>query len=231
MEGGMSFKVEVFGADEYPAEAARVIAAHLPASGCVVLTGGTTAQKIYPHLAEATSEGDGRWSELIVGFSDERCVPPDHEESNFKFSSELLLNAAGPKEVLRMKGEEEPEEGARLYDAAIRPVVSKGIDLLLLGMGADAHIGAMFPHSPVLKEQDALARAVDRPDGMKGITLTPSAMLTAKTILLLVTGEGKADTVKRALQGSEPPEGCPVRLLADHPDVTFLLDAPAASAL
>lgn len=238
----MSFKVEVFPAGEYAQAAARVISANLPRSGSVILTGGTTAEKIYPELARGISVTGGSrnapagdkvpgWGELEVGFSDERCVPPDDEASNFRMASELLLDEAKPKEVHRMPGEEEPEAGADLYHAAIGPVVEKGIDLLLLGMGADAHVGAMFPGSPALDERERLCRAVDRPDGMKGLTLTPPAMLSAKKILLLVTGDKKADTVRRALQGSEPPHDCPVRLLADHPDATFLLDEPAGSAL
>ena len=225
----MSFKTEVFPARAYAFEAAAIIPRHLPAAGgSLVLTGGTTAEKIYAGLAEVAGR---RLAELSILFSDERCVPPDHEESNFKMASRLLLDRVGTRDVHRMRGEEPPEQAAAAYSDEIRPLVEGGLDLLLLGMGADAHVGAMFPNSPALTETEQLCRAVDRPDGMQGLTLTPPAMLSAKKILLLVTGEAKAATVKRVIQGNEPIESCPARLLADHPDVTFLLDEPAASAL
>lgn len=82
-----------------------------------------------------------------------------------------------------------------------------------------------------MDESEQLCAAVRRPDGLRGLTLTPPAMLSAAKILLLVTGEGKAETVARVVGGSEPPSACPARLLADHPDATFLLDPTAASAL
>jgi 6-phosphogluconolactonase len=225
----VSFQIEVFAPSGYPAAAADIIAGHLPgAGGSLVLTGGTTAQKIYAVLAKVAPPVLG---ELAIAFSDERCVPPDHDESNFKMATDLLLNGQAPAGLHRMRGEDPPDEAAAAYSEEIRPLVDRGIDLLLLGMGADAHIGAMFPGSPALDETEQLCRAVDRPDGMQGLTLTPPAMLSAATILLLVTGAAKAGTVRRVVQGDEPVVDCPGRLLADHPNVTFLLDEPAASGL
>ncbi|HEV3472062.1 MAG TPA: 6-phosphogluconolactonase, partial [Actinomycetota bacterium] len=78
---------------------------------------------------------------------------------------------------------------------------------------------------------DSNCVAVDRPDGLRGLTLTPAVVLSARKILVLVTGEVKAEAVKRAVQGGETVEACPARLLAAHPDVTFLLDDAAASLL
>ncbi len=223
----MSFRTEIYPYPSYATEAAGVIGRHLPAQGSVVLTGGTTAAKVYPVLAR----GGHDWFRLDVTFSDERCVPPEHEESNYKMACGLLLEVAAPAAIHRMPGELDPEEGAAHFHRTIAPAASKGFDLLLIGMGADAHVGAMFPHSPALGEQDLYCRAVDRPDGMRGLTLTPPAMLGAKKILVLVTGEAKAETVKRVIQGGETPDTCPARLLVPHPDVTFLLDRAAASAL
>ncbi|MFP5351112.1 MAG: 6-phosphogluconolactonase [Actinomycetota bacterium] len=223
----MSFEVEVFPEEAYAAEAAAAILSALPARGSVVLTGGTTAERIYPLLGADPDV----WSNIEILFSDERCVPPDHDESNFKMAARLLLDPAGVRTIHRMRGEDEPLEGAERYHHEIAPVVEAGLDLLLLGMGADAHVGAMFPGSPALGETENLCAAVDRPDGMRGLTLTPPAMLAARKILLLVTGTSKAQTLGRVIEGDEPPSACPARLLADHPDATFLLDTPAASAL
>ena len=224
----MSFDVQVFASDAYPLVVARLIADRVPATGSLVLTGGTTARGVYGSLADFAPAHLG---ELDILFSDERCVPPDHEESNFLMASRLLLDPVGAQRVHRMRGEDPPEEAAAAYDAAIRPVVERRLDLVLLGMGADAHVGAMFPDSPAIEETEAFCAAVDRPDGMRGLTLTPPALLNSNQVLLLVTGAAKAATVARVVGGGETVSECPARILAPHPDVTFLLDTEAASAL
>ena len=223
----MSFKTEVYERDAYGTEAAQRIAAALEGASSLILTGGTTAERIYPVLAGLPV----RWGTLAVGFSDERCVPPNDPASNFGMAERLLFDRAQPRAVHRMKGEEPPEHGADQYHHDIAPLVKSRIDVVLLGMGADAHVGALYPGSMAVEEKERLCVAVDRPDGMKGLTLTPRAMLSGKRVLLLVTGEGKAATVKRVIEGSESVASCPARVLADHHDVTFLLDEPAASEL
>lgn len=222
----MTFSLETWPTEEYARSAAAYIGAVLPTRGSIVLTGGTTAEKIYPFLAF-----EGRdWSGLSVAFSDERCVPPDDPASNYKMANDLLLRDAGSSEVHRMSGELDPHEGAVAYADEIRPLVESGFDLMLLGMGADAHIGALFPGSGALHEK-ALCSAVQRPDGLMGLTLTPAAMLSAKRALVLVTGAAKAATVKRVIEGDESPDTCPARLLTRLPDVTFLLDEEAVEEL
>jgi 6-phosphogluconolactonase len=192
----------------------------------VVLTGGTAAEKIYYPLAEP---GAG-WAETDVFFSDERCVPPDDDRSNFGMVKRILLDALSPRAVHRMRGEDDPPSAAAAYAAEVAPFVQPGFDLVLLGMGADCHICAMFPGSPALTATD-LCVPVARPDGMTGLTLTPPAIVTGHQILLLVSGADKARAVKRAVESTETPSTCPVRLLADHQSATFLLDEDAASAL
>lgn len=215
-------KIEVFAADAYVGAVVRKIHEAWPSSGAVVITGGTTAEKVYREL-----ELDHA---LDVFFSDERCVPPDDDASNFRMANDLFL-ARSPARVHRMRGELDPEQGAREYHQEIAPFVTGGLELMLLGMGADCHIGAMFPGSPALAEARSYCRAVDRPDGMKGLTLTPPAMGAAKEILLLVTGASKADAVRRAIEGTEAPSECPARSIAEHERLTFLLDNAAASGL
>lgn len=223
----MTFGIDVVAPDQHARHAARTISEAAPPQGSLVLTGGTTAMKVYPHLR---MEHGADWARLVVMFSDERCVPPDDEASNYRMARTLLpeLETA---EIRRMRGEDDPDVAASQYHSAIEEDVRTGLDLLLLGMGADCHIGAMFPGSPALDEHHDLCRAVERPDGLKGLTLTPPAMLSAKKILLLVTGESKAEAVRRAFESDQAPADCPARLLADHPDATFLLDAPAAARL
>ncbi|MFN2524678.1 MAG: 6-phosphogluconolactonase [Actinomycetota bacterium] len=223
----MSLSYEVVAAGGWAKTAARRIGEALPESGSVGLTGGSTARAVYRLLAVSDSD----WSGLEVLFSDERCVPPDHPESNFRIADELLLRTCRPRAIHRMRGEDDPEAAASAYHDEIAGTVATGIDLLLLGMGADCHIGAMFPDSPALAEGDRLCAAVDRPDGMSGLTLTPPAILSAKRILLLVTGESKVGAVARVLRSTDEVRSCPARLLAAHGGATFLLDDAAAAEL
>ena len=223
----MAFSVEVFPDEVYSEKAAGVISSNLPAMGSIVLTGGTTAEKIYSRLAATGAE----WKGLRVFFSDERCVPPTDPASNYAMAERLLFERARPGRVHRMRGEDPPKMGAQRYHDDVGAAIGSGFDLLLLGMGADAHIGAMFPGGAAIAETERLCVAVDRPDGLKGLTLTLPAMTPARKILLIVTGEGKAATVRRVLKGDEDAESCPARALIEHPDAIFLLDESAASAL
>ena len=219
----MTANITLIVADAYPEAVAARIAQSLPDSGSVVITGGTTAAKIYGHLDPS------KWADLDVFFSDERCVPPDHPESNFKMANDLFLGTSGAT-VHRMEGELDPKEAARRYHDEIQPFVAEGIDLLLLGMGADCHVGALYPFSDALSAVDHCA-AVQRPDGLGGLTLTPQAMLAARSIRVLVTGEKKAEALIRTTRGDEEIAKCPSRLLLQHPDVTFWIDEGAASLL
>lgn len=209
--------------DRYAAVVASKIGEALPGAGSVVITGGTTAAEVYRDLDPK------RWNDLDVFFSDERCVPPDEDESNFKMATDLFLGASTAR-VHRMEGELEPDEAARRYHDAIQPYVADGIDLMFVGMGADCHVGALYPLSNALEAADHCA-AVQRPDGLGGLTLTPQAMLAAKSIKVLVTGAAKSAALHRVLRGNEDITHCPARLLLQHPDVTFWVDEPAASML
>ena len=223
----MAFKTEVFSEQDLPERAAAWIAAELERSASFVVTGGTTAERVYKGLARH----DVAWGGIEVLFSDERCVPPNDPASNFGMIDRLLFSTTAPKEIHRMRGEDEPPEAATSYGEEIRPVVEAGIDLVYLGMGGDAHVGAMFPGSLALDTTAELCVPVDRPDGMEGLTLTPPAMLSGRKVVLVVGGAGKAEAVARVINGAETPAQCPARILAQHPDVTFLLDEAAAKNL
>jgi 6-phosphogluconolactonase len=190
-----------------------------------VITGGTTAEKVYRKLVEEGTD----WSGVDVLFSDERAVAPDHDASNYRMATERLLSSARPRAVHRMKGEDPPEDAAQAYASEIAPFVAEGIDLAVLGMGEDCHVCGLFPGSPALAANDMCA-AVERPDGMKGITLTPVVLQACKQILVIATGEAKAEAVHRAVKGTEDPSVCPARVLVGL-NTTFLLDEPAASQL
>ncbi len=219
-------EIEVFPTKAYAAEVADRIAGALDGCSSVVLTGGRTAKLVYPELAAKGVD----WSRLDVFFSDERCVPPDHAESNFKMACDLLLGDTRPKSIQRVRGEDDPGAAAIAYDEAVSRV-GGGFDLVLLGLGGDCHIAGIFPNGPVVAEGVRRCVAVERPDGLEGITLTPVSILGARKIVVITHGEGKAGPVVRALDEGEDPASCPARLLATHTNVTFLIDEPASSAL
>lgn len=220
------FNVEIFTGD-YASKAANHISERVTPRGSLVLTGGTTAEILYPALA--------RHADVLEGttflFSDERCVPPEDPASNFGMARHTLLDAITSSTVHRMRGEDPPDLAAQQYHSDISDLVGRGIDVCLLGMGADGHVAANYPGSLTLDETERLCLPVDRPDGMQGLTLTPPALLASQLVLFVVTGEGKADMVKKVVEGDAPPVTLPARLLADHPNATFLLDEGAAAAL
>ena len=220
------FNVEVFTGD-YATKAATHIAERVTRGGSLVLTGGTTAEIVYPALARHADRLEG----TTFLFSDERCVPPQDPASNFGMARSLLLDHVGSKVVHRMRGEDPPELAAQQYHDTIGNIVAGGIDVCLLGMGADGHVAANYPGSITLDETEQLCLPVDRPDGMQGLTLTPPALLRSQAVLFIVTGEGKAQMVKKVVEGNAPAVTLPARLLADHPSATFLLDEGAASHL
>jgi 6-phosphogluconolactonase len=217
----MTFAVEIWPSGSYAAGAAQWIAERMPAEGSLVLTGGSTAGELYPELQVELSGVD-------IFFSDERCVPPDHEDSNFALADRLLLGRTGATRVHRMRGEDPPLEAAGAYHDELVPAVRRGFELMVLGMGDDNHIAALFPNSPALINPASLCLPVDRPDGLKGLTMTQPALVAARTVVLIVTGAAKAEAVGRAIRSDDDQLGCPVRLLEGHPDATFLLDEPAA---
>jgi len=214
----MTIAVEVF--QSFAEGAAAVLAPELSRAGSIILTGGTTASDVYSLLPPGCLRPDAS-----VFFSDERCVPPDHESSNYAMAAaRLSLEGADGLAVYRMRGEDEPEQAAADYHDAIAPFAAPGVDLALLGLGADCHVAGLFPGSPALESSERLCVVVDRPDGLRGLTLTPPALTTAKKVFVIVSGKSKREAVGRLLSGDETRNDCPARLLAELPDVVLLGD-------
>jgi 6-phosphogluconolactonase len=214
-----------FQVSDDPAAAAVALLADVTGQLCI--TGGSTPRAAYERVAALRSD----WSGVEVWFTDERCVPPDHEHSNFRMANEALLERAAVAAVHRMKGELGPAEGAadyeRQYERAGEPV----FDLILLGLGPDAHTCSLFPNDDALGERERPVVGVETP-GMaplvSRITLTLPVVNSSRRILFLVTGEDKADAVARAFAGAPDPSA-PASLVDG--EVTVLLDAAAARRL
>ena len=197
------------------------------ASGHVCITGGSTPRKAYERVAAERAD----WSGVDVWFTDERCVPPDHEHSNFRMANEALLSRVSGATVHRMQGELGPERGSAEYEREFEEAARPTLDLILLGIGPDAHTCSLFPGDDALGERERPVTGVETP-GMaplvSRITLTLPVVNAARQIVFLVTGEDKADAVSLAFSGRRDPRA-PASLVEGN--VTVLLDEAAARRL
>ncbi|HZN89244.1 MAG TPA: 6-phosphogluconolactonase [Thermoleophilaceae bacterium] len=209
--------------------AGRLAALLDEASGHVVLTGGSTPRRAYE---QAAGERDD-WSGVEIWFTDERCVAPDHEHSNFGMVDRALLSKVRGANAHRMLGELGPSEGAAAYE---RELAESGppdatFDLMLVGLGPDSHICSLFPNDEALGERERPVVGVETP-GMaplvSRITLTLPVVNRTRQVVFLVTGEEKALAASRAFSGLPDPR-YPGSLVEGA--VTVLLDPPAASQL
>jgi 6-phosphogluconolactonase len=217
------------------AAAAERLAAAANAGGHIVLTGGSTPRVAYERLSRMNVD----WSACTLWFGDERCVPPDDEHSNFGMARDALLNrlpGAAP-DVRRIEGERGPDEGANAYERELRKAFGDQLprfDLLLLGLGPDAHCASLFPNQPSLDERERLVVGVERPGfapWIPRVTLTVPVINAAREVLFLVAGAEKAAAVERAFAG-KPNHGAPASLIAPASGaMTVLLDPAAAGRL
>jgi 6-phosphogluconolactonase len=206
------------------AEAAALLA---EAGGHVCITGGSTPRKAYERVASERPD----WSGVDVWFTDERCVPPDHEHSNFRMAKEALLSRISGATVHRMRGELGPEAGAAEYEREVEEAGRPVFGLILLGLGPDVHTCSLFPGDDALAERERPVVGVETP-GMAPlvprITLTLPVVNASRQIVFLVTGEDKADAVAVAFSGRRDPRA-PASLVDGN--VTVLLDEAAARRL
>ena len=187
-------------ADEVAAAAANEIAGALRGGArTLVLTGGTTPQRCYELLAEADLE----WGRVTVLFADERCVPPDHPDSNYLMVKKTLLDKVMPATVHRMPAELGPDEGAAEYEKVV--VANLPLDFVLLGVGEDGHTASLFPGHQALKANHLVVGVYDSPKPPpERVTLTLPVLRAARRVLILATGAGKADAVAKAKRGEVP---------------------------
>jgi 6-phosphogluconolactonase len=191
----------------------------------LALAGGTTPQRAYEILAETP---DVPWGAIDFYFGDERAVPHDAPESNYRVARATLFDRQSIEEsrIFRMRGESEDlDEAAREYEATL----PGALDFVLLGMGEDGHTASLFPGSPALLERTRRVLPVVGPKPPpRRLTLAPPTLQGAREVVVLVTGSGKADVLARALTGPVDISTLPVQLVKDR---TFLVDRAAAAKL
>jgi len=216
-------------------EAAERLAAAAGRGAHIALAGGSTPRAAYERAAAMGAD----WSESTLWFGDDRCVPPDHEHSNYRMVKEALLDRldTGPAAVKRIEGERGPAEAAEAYEAELRASFGEGVprlDLVLLGLGPDAHTASLFPGDDALGESERLAVGVPTP-GMapllSRVTLTLPVVNAARDVVFLVSGDDKAEAVVRAFSGAQDPSA-PASLVSPvDGSLTLLADMAAASLL
>jgi 6-phosphogluconolactonase len=210
----------------------------------IAISGGNTPKHTFELLADPSAQYREQipWENLELYWVDERCVPPDHADSNYRMTREALLDKVPltDKQIFRIQGELDPEEAAAKYEFDIRQSFRlegaelPSFDLVLLGMGPDGHTASLFPHTQGLQEimRIAIANHVPQQKDSWRITLTWPVIDRARDVFFLIEGADKVAALKQVFRGPYDPETYPSQLIrpASH-RITLLLDSAAAAAL
>ncbi len=237
------------GADQLAAAGAgmfaSVTASAVEARGVarVAISGGRTPKAMFALLADPGQPYFAQlpWDQLQLFWVDERCVPPTHEESNYRMTNEAMLKHVPlpAAQVYRMEGELDPEVAASRYEATLRTAFrlegaeTPVFDLVLLGMGDDGHTASLFPHTEALHEMARLvvANHVPQKDAWR-VTLTWPVINRGREVAFLIEGDAKAQVVHDVFLGPYDPESRPSQLIRPQSGrLTLLLDAAAAAHL
>jgi 6-phosphogluconolactonase len=209
----------------------------------IAISGGTTPKVMFALLANPAEPflKQVPWDRLELYWVDERCVPPDNSESNYRMTNEALLSKVPlPAErIHRMEGELDPEVAAARYESTIRNTFklegaeTPTFDLVLLGMGDDGHTASLFPHTEALNELSHIVvpNHVPQKDSWR-ITLTSPVINQGREVAFLIEGAGKAQVLHDVLLGPYQPDTYPSQIIRPASgQLTLLLDAAAAANL
>ena len=254
MEGARS-KVEIFPtrAEVWKAAADRFVTASgeaIRARGrfTVALSGGESPSGLYKLLASAPYVYQVDWRFVQICWGDERCVPPDDPESNFRMAREALLDhvPVPAENIHRIRGEDDPVTAAEACERELRELFSanpstkaaaesgaRTFDLVLLGLGEEGHAASLFPAGAAINEARrwVVAERVAKL-GRWRVTLTPTCINAAAEILFLVLGREKAAILRRVLKDSPRPSLLPAQAIAARfGRLTWLVDAEAGAGI
>lgn len=207
----------------------------------IALSGGKTPRETYARLAQPPHLDAVAWGQVEVFWGDERCVPPDHPQSNYRMALDAwLFDAPIPKRnIHRLRGEADPKTAALDYEETLRVTLEAParepprLDLVLLGIGLDGHTASLFPGSPALQERDRLVVAtfVQNVNGWR-LTATPRLLNAARHVIFLVTGAEKAAILRDVVEGPRLPERLPAQAVQPTDGrLEWLLDRDAAKLL
>lgn len=202
----------------------------------LVLSGGSTPKPVYQRLAEQDVSQQVNWGNIFLFWGDERGVPPNHPESNYRMAKESLLDHVPipADNIFRIRGELPPAQAAEDYESRIKTFFTaneKRFDCILLGLGEDGHTASLFPGTPGLTVADRWV--VENPHPATGswrITLTYPAINATRSLLFLVTGENKAAIAADCIQNPNSPPDYPAKkITGSETRPIWLLDQTAAS--
>jgi 6-phosphogluconolactonase len=210
----------------------------------LALAGGSTPRPVYERLASPPYASEVDWTRTELFFGDERCVPPWDASSNYAMVRHALLERVHVPEanVHRMRGEDDPQDAARDYEALLRGALgvvpgaaapAAALDLVLLGMGENGHTASLFPGTPALGETRrwVVAQYVEGL-GTWRLTVTPALLNAARHVTFLVSGAAKARTLQRVLEGPRIPQELPAQIVQPaHGSLRWMVDAAAAAHL
>jgi len=209
----------------------------------IAISGGSTPKAAFQMLADPGQPFLKRmpWDKLELYWVDERTVPPDNSESNYRMTREAMLDRVPlkPEQIHRMEGELEPEVAASRYESLLRNTFrlegaeTPRFDLVQLGMGDDGHTASLFPHTAAIHELGRLVTAnqVPQKDTWR-ITLTWPVINQASSVFFLIGGANKAELVKEVFTGQRDPERLPSQLIWPSGGIlTLVLDRDAAALL
>jgi len=206
----------------------------------VALSGGSTPRNVYQLLAGESFRNRIDWSHVDLFWGDERYVPADDRDSNYRMTAEALLRhvpiPAG--NIHRVPTEiSPPENAAKSYEEDIRRLFGDSVsvpqfDLIYLGLGTNGHTASLFPHSPTLHEKSRLVLA-DFVSEVKTwrISMTAPLLNRGRTVAFLITGQQKAQVLRDVLLGPRDPERLPAQLINPEGKLLWLVDKPAAALL
>jgi 6-phosphogluconolactonase len=203
----------------------------------VALSGGSTPKAMFALLATSPRRDAVAWEHVFVFWGDERCVPPEHADSNYRMTQEALLAHVPlpPQNIFRMAGEKEPAQAAQEYAAQLRQFFQTDsmprFDVVFLGMGTDGHTASLFPSTRALladSEAIVVANYVEKLQSHR-LTLTAATINQAHAIVFLVAGADKAAPLKAVREGAYQPERYPSQLIQPATGtLLWLLDCAAA---
>lgn len=203
----------------------------------VALAGGNTPKAAYALLATEPRKSQVDWDNVLVYFGDERCVPPSDDQSNYKMAEDTLLSHVEipAQNVFRMHGEDEPEDAARSYAALLKERLGDPpvFDLIMLGMGTDAHTASLFPGADPHAGEDSLVRAIYvEKVHMYRLTLTPKALNAARCVVIATEGPSKTEALNAVFSEPVDPRERPIQSVAPRDGkLIWLVDRAAAGSL
>lgn len=200
----------------------------------IALSGGNTPGGVFSLLASGSNRDQVDWDRLHIFWGDERMVPPEHNDSNFRMTQETLLNHVKIPDtnVHRMRGEIAPEVAAAEYAELLHDHFKGSLpcfDLVLLGLGEDGHTASLFPGTDAVQECEKHAVAVFVPElNMWRITLTFPVINAAREVLFLVSGKSKSEIIQRIMSLKQPVKELPASMVdPQNGELHWMLDSDA----